>query len=69
MKTPSKSLINVSRNGYLDLRCVRNNNIFTYTKFRPGSLFSTQSPRCVEMKTPSKSLGNRWELLLTTSRH
>ena len=63
----------MSRNGYLDLRCVRNNNIFNYRKFRPGTSFSTQSPRVVENEDPSsKSLGNGsdgWNVLLTTSRH
>ena len=39
-RPPSKSFI-ISRNGYLDLRCVRNDNIFNYTKFRPRSSFST----------------------------
>ena len=49
-------------------------NIFSYTKFRPGSSFSTQSPRCVENEDPPQNhletagncalawLGFWWEL-------
>ena len=40
-RPPDQNHLEISRNGYLDLRCVRNNNIFNYTKFRPGSSLST----------------------------
>ena len=36
-------------------------NIFNYTKFRPGSSFSTQSPRCVENEDPLKITWKRLE--------
>ena len=66
---PPQNHLQISRNGYLDLRGARNNNIFNCTKFRQGSSFSTQSPWCVENEDPLKSLGNGWKLLLATSRH
>ena len=40
-KDPPQNHVKISRNVYLNLRCVRNNNIFNYTKFSPGSSFST----------------------------
>ena len=52
---PPQNHLSISRNGYPDHRCVRDNNIFNCTKFRPGSSFSTQSPQCVENEDPPQN--------------
>ena len=66
---PSKSLINIQKRVSRPQMCKRQQYLQLCKISTRVFVFYTIPPVCRKRRPPSKSLGNGWKLLLTTSRH